>query len=166
MPLTVTVLAVAVTIIAAVAQPDSILRPTQGHQLGHPPDGYDIIAPLVVAQCEPVLIYYNVSTSWFPSKGLQFYTPDDLAIFLSIQFPPGIGYFTWICNIPAGHIFGASSWYYETYTVQAGSSSACLVNVTSSYAYLTYNSIAFPSYTQATTSYASGWSGVVTDQYA
>ena len=126
---------------ATVAQPPP---PTQGVQLSVSYDIDDILFPLTVSQCEPVLIYYNNTRSgtyFFPLA-----TPD-LATFLTIIIPQGFGYIEWFCNIPAGHGFIASWNYHHYVVVQTSSSSSCLRNITTTYVSATYDTTLFQSYT-------------------
>jgi hypothetical protein len=137
----ITLMAVLAT--ATTATVGQAVPPTEGYQLGDPSDGadsYDVIMPLTVAQCEPVLIYYNF-TLWpaYDNPGLTLFPPIQPPIplifaFASFQFPNDVGYFEWICNIPAGKMFVAVSFLLgATYVVQPGSSSACLGPLTTTY---------------------------------
>jgi len=94
-----------------------------------------MIFPLSIVQCEPVLIYYDNPTT--DHSFVFLYTPDR-DLFLTLAFPPGVGYLDWICNIPAGYAFTAYSLVYQNFTVQLGSSSACLGDITTTYAFASY----------------------------
>jgi hypothetical protein len=118
----------------------------QGVQLSNPavnPD-LDIRFPLTVAQCEPIRIYYNSSTT--DNYGIVFFTPDFTTI-LRITAPIGVGYLEWICDIPAGHGFWVVYYFAYYASVQPGSSSGCLGTITTTYAHASYNTTAFQSYT-------------------
>jgi hypothetical protein len=157
----------ATTITATLGQ--AVPPPSEGYQLGGPvnpsdPGGpsFDIIMPLTVTQCDPVLIYYNI-TAWNAANG----GPLDLLLsnpsltsdfaFVTIQLPSSdIGYLTWTCNIPAGENFYASAvspvsetLAYATFTVKSGSSSACLGPLTTYTSMLQYDTTVFASYTAA-----------------
>jgi len=136
---------VVVLFAAVLAVLGQIARPTEGYELGNVTLGVDVILPLSIVQCEPVLIYYNNTGTNLTTVVL--YTPD-LYIFLTLYFPPGVGYLDWICDIPAGYTFFASGDFDQTFTVQPGSSSACLGDLTTTYSYASYNSTLFPSFTQ------------------
>ena len=101
--------------------------PRRGYQVGVPGEGYDIVLPLTIAQCEHFIIYTNF-TSYH--GGIPFYP--DLLLFSEyfLHLSPLLGgcYFDWICNIPAGHSFVVAPFYSQSYTVQNGSSS-CLGTV-------------------------------------
>jgi len=122
----------------------------QGYQVcAHIPDGVDIIFPVSIVQCEPVLIYYNITDT--DQIGVGFFTPDLYSYsFLRLYFPVGVGYLDWICDIPAGYTFTAFCDFEQTFTVQPGSSSACLGDITTAYSYVSYLSTYFQSYTQHT----------------
>jgi len=99
-----------------------VTRPTEGYEITNVPNNYDIIFPLSIVQCEPVLIYYNnIGTDWI---SVDLHAPDGGYI-LQLDFPPGVGYLDWICNIPSGHTLYALASLSQTFTVQPGSSSAC-----------------------------------------
>ena len=119
-------------------------RPLQGYQVGS--EGFDIIMPLSIAQCEPVLIYYNNTQT--VADFLSFETPDALYNIISFSIPPGAGYLDWFCNIPTGLTFIASTASHsQTYTVQPGPSFACLGDTTS-YSYVDYLTANFQPFTQ------------------
>ena len=122
-------------------------RPTEGYYIGNAGFGFDIIMPLSIAQCEPVLIYYNITGATL--VGVALHTPE-LYIFLTLYFPRGVGYLDWICDIPAGHTFTAYAFLLQTFTVQPGSSSGCLGEITTTYPYVYYQTTHFQSYTQQT----------------
>jgi hypothetical protein len=143
--------------IVVLAQPSS---PAQGVQMGVP-GSYDLRFPLTVTQCEPVFIYYNVDPITYSPVFFAFWSASTLdSSFLFFGPFLGIGYFEWICNIPAGYSFQVvTSWIY-TFIVQPGSSSSCLGNITTTYSYAAYATTAWTSYTAlpptVTTSYTGG----------
>jgi hypothetical protein len=126
-------------------------QPTQGVHLSN---SSDILFPAVVSQCEPVLIYYNTTgrTEFYPVLIFtqvhvvgDTYRYQDL---ISFSVPIGVGYFEWLCDIPAGYGFivrGRRNQHYSI--VQPGSSSFCLRNITTTYSYAEYFTDAFLSYT-------------------
>jgi hypothetical protein len=119
--------------------------PNEGYQLSDSPL-FEIIMPLSVAQCEPVLIYYDITKK--PDVYLLLFTPD-FDILASFKFPGLIGYLEWICNIPSGIEFvAASNFAYQLYKVQPGSSTDCLGNVTTTYSAVEYATAAFQTYTE------------------
>src|SRR5580704_12484463 len=79
--------------------PLDISLPTEGYNLCAPTFACELIMPSTVAQCEPVLIYYNITE---PGIYVDLLTPDTGIIFLFLYTPLGIGYLEWICDIPAG----------------------------------------------------------------
>jgi hypothetical protein len=109
----------AVLATATTATLGQVLPPTEGYQLGGPlnlsdPGGpsIDTIMPLMVAQCDPVLIYSNTTATnsfWNISSSHGYYMDlfDPLGyIAATIELPSNdVGYFEWICNIPAGEAF-------------------------------------------------------------
>jgi hypothetical protein len=137
--------------------------PLEGRQFGSlinnsDPGGpsYDIIMPLTVSQCDPVLIYYNI-TAWNAANGddpalfLSIYSPELYSI-LNIELPSSdVGYLAWTCNIPAGEYFFAFSQggVFVGYAVQPGSSSACLGPLTTYTSLLQYDTGIFASYIAA-----------------
>ena len=121
--------------------------PALGIQIGSSAFGSDIRFPLnaSVTQCEPVFIYYNNTIRptyvLLANAGINYN-------FLSIgPIPVGVGYFEWICNIPAGYGFWAARDYFYYIVVQPGSSSSCLHDVTTTYQYAGYSTTEFASYT-------------------
>ena len=145
----VVVLVLFATILTVLGQ---IARPTEGYEFGDLTIDVDvdIILPLSIVQCEPVLIYdSNTGTD---QTGVFLHAPDTLYVFLVLSFPPGVGYFDWICDIPAGYAFTVSGFRgsEQTYTVQPGSSSACLGDITTTRSYVYYNTSIFESFTQRT----------------
>jgi hypothetical protein len=125
-------LAVLVVAVMTIGQPTP---PTEGYQMGSPLD-YDLIMPLSVAQCEPVLMYYNITNVFYSEPPTLFFFSASLGTavtFVTFGFLNPIGYLEWICNIPAGAEFVAAFGMANLYTVQPGSSSACLGNVTTTY---------------------------------
>jgi hypothetical protein len=138
--------------------------PSTGYQMGGPvryPDSsegpwVDVIMPMTITQCEPVLIYYNVS-AWTGAGPIRLYlqTPTiESPNFLYLEFPYGsVGYLQWICNIPGGQGFIASvePLYIEPdqyFLVEVGSSSACLGHLEPSYdTHLQYSTTEFDVYT-------------------
>jgi len=141
-PTPVVVIFASATILTVLGQ---IARPTEGYYIGNVGVGIDVIFPLSIVQCEPVLIYYNNPTT--VQFFVDFYTHDNSRL-LSLDFPPGAGYLDWICDIPAGYTFFASAVTSQTFTVQPGSSSACLGDITTTYSYAFYHTTYFQSYTQ------------------
>jgi hypothetical protein len=136
---------VVATILTALGQPTDVQRPTQGYDLSDPSLDFEVIVPLSIAQCEPFLIYYNNAGN-FQLDIKTFDLEDDL---LFLSFPPGIGYLDWICNIPAGYGFVVEMLSrFEYYTVEVGSSSACLGDLTASDTFYDPQTSAFQSYTQ------------------
>ena len=120
--------------------------PAQGIQIGHPLEGFDIRFPLTVTQCESVFIYYNTTTS--RGSHIVLSTRDYTVPLLSIgPTPLGVGYFEWVCNVPAGYDMWASFLDLYIITVQPGPSSSCLHDVTTTYQYASYVTTAFASYT-------------------
>ena len=139
--------AVIVIFAAVLAVLGQIARPTEGYQLGNVTAGFDIIFPVSIVQCEPVLIYYNFTNEdslFLNSPGFNGNT------FLVLTFPIGVGYLDWICDIPAGYTFNAGRYFEQIFTVQPGSSSACLGEITTTYAFASYEPTYFQSYTQHT----------------
>jgi hypothetical protein len=127
-------------------------HPAQGDDIGDPSFDWDVILPSSVTQCEPFLIYYN--TTVYPTNTslvMDITTPNYRTILITFTFPPhSIGYLDWICNIPSGYSFIAETFSYpQYYTVQNGSSSDCLGNITAtSNAFYDYQTSVFQSYTQ------------------
>ena len=92
-----------------------ISRPTEGYNLCDPTQDCELIMPLTIAQCEPVLIYYNMP---FSSVYFNLSAPDSGDAFLSLYTTLGIGYMEWICDIPARSTFFIDSFgYIQSYTV-------------------------------------------------
>jgi len=124
-------------------------RPTEGIDLCTDDFSFHIIMPLTISQCDPVLIYYNNPDTGNISVSLS--NPDSGYVFLSLYFPPGVRYLEWICDIPTSNTFIAIGYGYDQlYTVQSGSSSACLHDITTTYTYAFYNTTLFQSFTQST----------------
>jgi hypothetical protein len=142
---------VVATGLAALGQQTNFPRPTQGFGVGDPLYQWNITLPSSIAQCEPFVIYYN--TSIFDEGDnfiLDIRTPDSQTVLVLLEFPNAIGYLDWICNIPAGYSFVAEAFSFKQYyTVDPGSSSACLGNVTTTNSILFYQTPYFKSYTQA-----------------
>ena len=127
----------AIAILAAVARP--LAPPATGWMIFQNSNTY--IFPFTATQCEPFYIFYNATDGNF----LNFYDATLSHTLFIITFPKGTGYVEWICNIPAGiTLLGLFN-----YTVQAGLSSACLGNITTTYSHLTYNTTVFASFTRA-----------------
>jgi hypothetical protein len=126
----------AVTVVFAQPSP-----PAQGIQLASCLP-FDVFFPLTVSQCEPVFVYYNTTVP--QSFGISTISGEytDLIIF---AIPTGIGYFEWICNIPAGYTIIVDGRY--VFVVQPGWSSSCLGDITTTYPHATYITTAFRSYT-------------------
>jgi hypothetical protein len=124
--------------------------PTEGYQLAFPNSLFDIIMPLTVTQCEPVYIYYNIASDPSAYDLLDFITADPSAdVLMVFDFPSPTGYLEWICDIPAGYSFIAWGDIQQFYTVQAGSSSDCLGNITTTYSVMEYETIPFQLYTES-----------------
>ena len=142
------VLLLAASVAVGLAQ---ISSSATGVQLAHPDEGWDIIFPLSVAQCEPVSIYYNHT---LPTPGRTIHIsvndPQESTVLLTIDPPQdyGVGYLEWICDIPAGHSFIVQSLRAQYYVVGHGSSSSCLGKITTTYAHMSYNTMALRSYTE------------------
>ena len=117
-------------------------QPTHAIQLSR---SYDVRFPSTVSQCEPVLIYHNTPESY----ALHIYTMESglSRTLVRLTIPRGIGYLEWICNIPAGYTFVVLNSYAHVLSVQPGSSSACLGDITTTYAYADYETTDFRSYT-------------------
>jgi hypothetical protein len=126
----------------------------QGQPQFQPPeDGYQLISgildssliiPTSIAQCDPFFIFYSLTTN-YPSLGIISFQTVQGHIFLNLTMPaPGTGYMEWICNIPAGEQFLARG---QLYTVQPGSSSACLGDLNTTYSLAMYSTSLFESYT-------------------
>ena len=113
---------------------------TPGIQLANPEAG-DVRFPVTVSQCEPVLIYHNTPNAYF----LLIYTTGADLIRLNIPF--GIGYLEWICNIPAGFPVSVGNYFAFSLVVQSGSSSSCLHNITTTYAYASHATSLLRSFT-------------------
>jgi hypothetical protein len=123
------------------------LPPTVGIQLSDS-DQIDIRFPLTVSQCDAVLIYYNTTRS--SSVGIDTAIPAEdtrLRRLITLSIPTGIGYLVWMCNIPAGYSFIAEYSYRRFFTVQPGSSSSCLRDVTATYSAADYLTSDFGTYT-------------------
>ena len=104
------------------------------------------IFPFTAAQCESFDIYYNSTVEHI----FHFYdstTPDPLFTLLTFRIPPGVGYVEWICNIPANIAFKVDYGVLD-YVVQAGSSSACLGDLNTTYSILPYAIPNFASFTR------------------
>ena len=118
--------------------------PPEGIRLTNPPgfDDIDVFFPLTVSQCEPVFVYYDspIGLGFGISTIFEEYT--DLVVF---YMPPGVGYFEWICNIPAGYTIIVDS--IHVFVVQPGPSSSCLADITTTYSYASYATSAFRSFT-------------------
>jgi hypothetical protein len=122
--------------------------PAQGIQIGDPLLGVDIRFPLTVTQCEPVFIFCNITIVSSSDYFVYLQSPDFNSILLYIgPTPLGVHYFEWVCNIPAGYGFWAGHFGLFYVIVQPGPSSSCLHNVTTTYQYASYSTVAFASYT-------------------
>ena len=117
-------------------------QPTQAVQLSRL---YDVRFPSTVSQCQPALIYRDTPESYAP----HIYAMESgvSRTLIRLTIPRGIGYLEWICNIPTGHTFVVLNSYAHVLSDQPGSSSACLGNITATYAYVDYETTAFRSYT-------------------
>ena len=137
-------LAILLSAFAMTVQPQPS-PPTQGIQLASTDD---VRFPLTISQCEPVFIYYNVDT---PGYSLVISTIVDdinaIIYLLRLNIPLGSGYLEWICNIPAGYSFLVEGSYTYIFVVQPGSSSSCLRDITTTYAYASYATTFFRSFT-------------------
>ena len=91
-----------------------------GYEIGD--DQNSILVPLSVTQCEDVNIFYKTGDQVV----LNLYPPDLRSPIIVFTIPPGTGFITWRCTIPAGSSFIASAVTNRLFTVQEGSSSACL----------------------------------------
>jgi hypothetical protein len=106
-----------------------------------------VITPLYIAQCESVYIYYNSPTYlwvWSP------FSLDQNAI-IQFQLPFGSdpGYMEWLCNIPEGVAYFIEANGIQYYgTVQPGTSSSCLGDLSVDSSLVGYNTAAFNSFTQ------------------
>ena len=132
--------------ITVLAQPSP---PAQGIHLSNFSrfPGWDIRFPLTVTQCEPVFIYYNNTYSDTAGLvGLRNLNLESILVLLG-PFPLGVGYFEWICNIPANFGFWVSSPLFYDVVVQPGSISSCLHPITTTYQYVTYDMTFFAAYT-------------------
>jgi hypothetical protein len=132
----------------------------EGVQLGMPPL-FDIVVPLTATQCEPFLIYYNMSRySYLPSPAPQTLifeggtdVPSDIpGGFITILFPPEVGYMSWTCNIPAGQSFRTSGAQSLLYVVENGTSD-CLGDLRTTFQYAEYQTSSFASYTRSVSPY-------------
>jgi hypothetical protein len=139
-------LEVALLLVLAVTVLTQPSPPMPGVQLGTPELGIDFRFPSTVSQCEPVLIYYNITnpggrnTVWFS-------TLDNNYLLYISPFPLGAGFFEWICNIPAGYGFAVFNDKVYFVVVQQGTSSSCLGNITTTHAYASYTLPIFETYT-------------------
>ena len=134
---------------ATVLGQTNVPQPIPGYQIGNVGDGVDIILPLSISQCEPILIYYNNTHSPSQQVDATFVTPDLAHNVLDLLLPPGAGYLDWICNIPRDYNFNIFSYgTRQSYTVQPGVSSACLGLTTSYESYPYANYYDFQSYIQ------------------
>ena len=129
--------------VAVLTQPSP---PSEGIQLAL---DYDVRFPLTIAQCEPVLIYYNTTNlgGYIYNVILFSHTSGSSQEVARLIAPVGVGYLEWICNIPAGHGFRVFGFYERFLVVQAGSSSSCLRALTTTYSYARYATTALQSYT-------------------
>src|ERR1700731_991082 len=116
----------AIAILAAVARP--LAPPATGWMIFQNSNTY--IFPFTATRCEPFYIFYNATDGNF----LNFYDATLSHTLFIITFPKGTGYLEWICDIPAGFVFNAGN--VIDYTVQAGSSSDCLGDITTTYSLL------------------------------
>ena len=141
----------AILVLVAFAQPSP---PAEGIQIGTPEVGWDIRFPLTITQCEPVFIYYN--NTWRTDVGIGFVTLDAhvtvdgqiIPVLLIIgPFPLGVGYFEWICNIPAGLAFYATAGMSYPIVVQSGPISSCLGVMTTTNSLVAYETTNFVTFT-------------------
>jgi len=134
--------AFAVTVLAqSPTSQSSASLPTQGVQLGY--DVY-IRFPAAVSQCEPVLIYHDTPEGY--TLSIYTRTPSDTPTLIRLHLPYGIGYLEWICNIPAGYTVIVEGYYDYVLVVQPGPSS-CLGDITTTYAYASYATASYRSFT-------------------
>jgi hypothetical protein len=96
----------------------------EAYQLGSPSDGIEIYFPVAVTQCDPVTIFFNITTG--DRNNLDLYSPDETLPFFTLTLPKGVGYVTWTCTVPAGKTFIASNYAQFIYTVQPADGSWCL----------------------------------------
>ena len=132
--------------LVALSQPSP---PAEGIQIGNPLDGWDVRFPLRITQCEPVFIYYNNTN--YTDAGVGFRTLDslvtrDLLLFIG-PFPLGVGYFEWICNIPADLAFYAFAGVFYRIVVQSGPISSCLGVMTTTNPLVFYETTNFVTFT-------------------
>ena len=133
----------AILALVALAQPSP---PAEGIQLGDPLASHDVRFPLTITQCEPVFIYYNNTYSGY-SGGVGFATLDNRDLLLIRPFPLGVGYFEWICNIPADLALYAYSDVFYRIVVQSGPISSCLGVMTTTYSLVSYETTNFVTFT-------------------
>jgi hypothetical protein len=108
----------------------SVQQQSVGISYHDPFEPYSVILPTTVAQCEPALIYYNITSAYISAPLITIESPDGLLVMDLFSLPDsqGSGYVQWICNLPAGSVFQIylgviySAWY----TVQPGSDSSCI----------------------------------------
>jgi hypothetical protein len=117
---------------------------SQGYQLGDPIGGISVVFPLTVAQCDAVVVFYNVTIS--DQVPILLYPPNDSSPFLTITPPNGAGYLVWRCTIPAGSSFIVSATRSHTFTVQHGTSSICLGDLSADGAIARYDSNVYQSF--------------------
>jgi hypothetical protein len=134
--------------------PGQLATPADGYQLGTGAAGNSIIIPKSFAQCEPFLIFYELFEVVSTVLVLSTIEGDTI---VTLSLPLGSGYLEWICNIPAGQQFLVMG--EKVFTVQPGSSSACLGNVTTTYSFASYSTGIFQSYTASPPAFtsANGW---------
>jgi hypothetical protein len=133
----------AILALVALAQPSP---PAEGIQIGSPLAGWDVRFPLTITQCEPVFIYYN-NTYSATYGGVGFESLDGRYLLFVGRFPLGVGYFEWICNIPADSALIAYSDVYYPIVVQPGPISSCLGAMTTTNAQASYRTTNFVTFT-------------------
>jgi hypothetical protein len=116
----------------------------QGYQLGDPMRGISVVFPLTVAQCDTVVVFYNVTIS--DKVPVLLYPPHDSSPLLTITPPRGAGYLVWRCTIPAGSSFVVSAVRSHTFTVQRGTSSICVGDLSVDEAIARYDSDVYRSF--------------------
>jgi hypothetical protein len=103
-----------------------------GFVFNSPVDGFDLVLPYTVAQCEPALFYYNITNpslfAGFLGPLYSIMSPDGLLDMETFAAPnTGEGYIEWLCNLPAGKVFQIFNTNYNAwYTVQPGSDTSCI----------------------------------------
>jgi hypothetical protein len=151
------VLSVLWTAFSATICAQSLPSRPEGVQLGDPANGLDITVSPSMTQCEPFLVYYNITSTSSPF--IAFYRSDVLGHALLTLHPPApaAGYIDWTCNIRAGHSLVVAVRSNGTlrgldYIVRSGILSSCLTDVTTTYSLVAYGP-EFRSFTSAGAGY-------------